>query len=116
MTVTKRPAGEARERPRPTASAEKQAAAGGVIRKNVGAAPVFDAGAKQIRAAAKPAGETPTRGMISNPWVKHWSGQAPPPSVPAQAAAQLAQPRKKSAGAHQRGSGESRGRGKGTTS
>ncbi|MBV9286832.1 MAG: hypothetical protein JO288_03250 [Hyphomicrobiales bacterium] len=114
MTVTRRPAGEARERPRPAASAEKQSSAGGVMRKNVGAAPVFDAGAKQLRAAAKPASETPTRGMISNPWVKHWSGQAPPPTLPAQTAAPPARPQKKAAGAHQRSAGESHGRGKGT--
>jgi hypothetical protein len=113
MTVTRRPAGEARERPRPAVRAEKQAAAG-VIRKNVGAAPVFDAGAKQPRAAAKPAGETPTRGMISNPWVKHWSGQAPPPSVPVHTPPPLAQPQKKAAGAHHRSAGESPGRGRGT--
>ena len=58
MTVTRRPAGEARERPRPAVVAEKPAAAGGVIRKNVGAAPVFDAATKQLRAAAKPVSDT----------------------------------------------------------
>ena len=112
MTVTRRPAGEARERQRAALSAQSQAVGAGVVRKNVGAAPVFDAGAKTLKAAKTASGAAP-KGMISNPWVKHWSGAAPPPSAPARAAAPPAKPHKKAAGAHHASGGESHRRGKG---
>jgi hypothetical protein len=101
MTTTRKPAGEARERPRPSPHPESHGAGAHVVRKSVGAAPVFDAEAKRLKSAD----EAP-RGMISNPWVKHWSGLGPAPNAPADVAAQPAHPQKKAAGAHQRASGE----------
>jgi hypothetical protein len=76
MTVTKKPAGEARERPRPVHRTDPHHHGHGpdIIRKSVGTAPVFDAATKRLA----PAGEAP-RGMISNPWVRFWSGAGPAP-------------------------------------
>ncbi len=74
----------------------------GVVRKSVGAAPVFDAEAKRLKVAA----EAP-RGMISNPWVKHWTGAGPAPVAPAEAAPQQTT---KAAGAGHRAAGENKAR------
>jgi hypothetical protein len=103
MTVTRKPAGEARDPPRPTPQAEHRGLAAGAVRKNVGAAPVFDAEAKSLKVAA----DAP-RGMISNPWVRHWTGAGPPPGEPS--AAQQAQPTAKAAGAGHRAAGENKAR------
>jgi hypothetical protein len=105
MTMTRKPAGEARDRPRPPPQPESHGLAPGVVRKNVGAAPVFDAEAKRLKIAA----DAP-RGMISNPWVKHWTGAGPAPVAPAEAAPQQTQPKTKAAGAGHRAAGENKAR------
>jgi hypothetical protein len=103
MTTTKKPAGEARERPRPSPHPESRGAGAKVTRKSVGPAPIFDREAKRLTVA----GEAPSGGMISNPWVKHWSGKGPAPTAPAAVSPAAAHPQKKAAGgAHQRPSGE----------
>jgi len=110
MTVMRKPAGEARERPRPSSHPESHGAGDNVVRKSVGAAPVFDHGARRMA----PAPEAP-RGMISNPWVKHWSGAGPPPTAPAAVSTPAAHPQTKAAGAvRQNASGEGPKRGKAT--
>ncbi len=102
MTTTRKPAGEARERARPSPHPESHGVSANVTRKNVGAAPIFDREAKRLTVAS----EAP-RGMISNPWVKHWSGAGPAPTAPAVVSSPAAHPQKKAAGgAHQRASGE----------
>jgi hypothetical protein len=103
VTMMRKPAGEARERPRPAPQVESLGVGANVIRKSVGAAPVFDRDARRLAVA----GETP-RGMISNPWVKHWSGAGPAPIAPAAVSPPAAHPQKKAAGGgHQRASAES---------
>jgi hypothetical protein len=106
MTITKKAAGEARERPRPSPHPESHSASANVVRKNVGAAPIFDAVSKRLTATS----EAP-RGMISNPWVKHWSGRGPAPTAPAAISTPAAgHPQKRAAGGHQRSSGENSAR------
>ena len=106
-TIISKPAGEARERPRPAAHA--QAFAGGAggggepMRKSVGAAPRFDAASQSMAAAA----EAP-RGMISNPWVKHWAGVAAAPTTAAAAPVPAAAREARPAGAHREAKGEGR--------
>jgi hypothetical protein len=109
MTQTRKPAGEARERPRPSPHPESHGGAN-VVRKSVGAAPVFDRDAKRMTVA-----DAAPRGMISNPWVKHWSGAGPAPPEPAGVLTPAAHPRAKAAGAgHQGASDERPKRGKAT--
>jgi len=104
MTMTRKPAGEARDRPRPSPRPESHGLVADVVRKSVGAAPVFDAEAKRLKVAA----DAP-RGMISNPWVKHWTGAGPAPVAPAEAAPQQTQPMTKAAGAgHSAGENKAR--------
>ena len=100
MTVMRKPAGEARERPRSTHGIEGHARAEGpeVVRKGVGPAPVFDAGTRQVA----PAGDAP-KGMISNPWVRFWSGTGPAPTTHSAVGAAPA------AHAQTKGAGEGRG-------
>jgi hypothetical protein len=100
MSVTRKPAGEARERPRSPQRTEAHPRANGpdIVRKNVGAAPAFDATIRRIA----PAGEAP-RGMISNSWVRFWSGAGPAPATQTAAGAAPA------AHAQKKGAGEGRG-------
>jgi hypothetical protein len=100
MTVTRKPAGEARERPRSPHRTDPHPHGHGpdIVRKSVGAAPSFDAAARRIA----PKGEAP-RGMISNPWVRFWSGAGPAPVD--QSAARPAP----AAQAQKKGAGEGRG-------
>lgn len=95
MTVTRKPAGEARERPRSPHRTDPHPHGHGpdVVRKSVGAAPIFDAATRRIA----PAGEAP-RGMISNPWVRFWSGAGPAPIAQAARHAPAAHAQKKGAG------------------
>src|SRR5579871_2732488 len=96
MTVTRKPAGEARERPRSPHRTDPQYHGHGpdVVRKSAGAAPSFDAATRRIA----PAGQA-HRGMISNPWVRFWSGAGPAPIVEtAGRAAPEAHAQKKGAG------------------
>jgi hypothetical protein len=103
MTMTRKPAGEARERPRLPQQLEGHGVGANVIRKSVGAAPVFDREAKRLAVAS----EAP-KGMISNPWVKHWSGAGPAPTAPAAVSPPAVHPQKKAAGSgHQRASTDS---------
>ncbi len=101
MTVTKKPAGEARERPRSPHRTDPHARGHGpdVVRKSVGAAPVFDAAKMRIA----PADEAP-RGMISNPWVRFWSGAGPAPMT------QTAAHHAPAAHAQKKGAGEGHGK------
>jgi hypothetical protein len=105
MTTTSKPAGEARERPRPSHHPESYGAAAKVTRKSAGAAPTFDRETKRLMTVAS---EGPKGGMISNPWVRHWAGLGPAPSAPTVVPPPpAAHPQKKAAGgAHQRASGE----------
>jgi hypothetical protein len=107
MTTKKKPAGEARERPRPSPHPESHSAGAKVVRKNVGAAPIFDTASKRLTTTT----EAPRGGMISNPWVKHWSGRGPVPTAPAAISTPAAtHPQKRAAGGHQRPSGENSAR------
>lgn len=79
MGDTKKDAGEARQRPRAVA-APREAGLGvpsgaAPIARPAGIAPVSAAG----RAPA-PADDA-HKGMISNPWVKHWGGAGPAPTA-----------------------------------
>jgi hypothetical protein len=105
MTVTKKPAGEARERPRPAHRTDPHHPGHGpdIVRKSVGAAPVFDAETRRIA----PAGEAP-RGMISNPWVRFWSGAGPAPIAQAAAGRAPAVHGQKKAAGEGRGEGGKR--------
>ena len=76
MTILKKSAGEARERPRPMTQPEAVASAPTHMAKAVGPAPSFDHSAKKLA----PRAEAP-KGMISNPWVKHWAGSGAAPSA-----------------------------------
>jgi hypothetical protein len=79
MGVTKKDAGEARQPPR-TVAASRQAALGAPT----GAAPT---GRPAGIAPVPTAGRAPAladdahKGMISNPWVKHWAGAGPAPTT-----------------------------------
>jgi hypothetical protein len=104
MTTTKKPAGEARERPRPSHRPESHSAAAKATRKSAGAAPTFDRESKRLMTVAS---EGPRGGMISNPWVRHWAGLGPAPTAPAAVPPPAAHPQKKAAGGvNQRASGE----------
>ncbi len=75
MAIEKKAAGEAQQRPRPTTGTHHEAPQGGAAKPHsrpAGIAPTFDVQAMQIVARAGP-----HKGMISNPWVKHWRGQGP---------------------------------------
>ena len=79
MAIEKKAAGEALQRPRPApATYHKMPLSGEAMpdTRPAGIAPTFDVQAMQTveRAAAH-------KGMISNPWVKHWSGQGPAPEM-----------------------------------
>jgi hypothetical protein len=101
MTMTKKPAGEARERPRPPQHPESHGPGAKVMRKNVGAAPTFDREAKRLTVAS----EAPKGGMMSNPWVRHWAGLGPAPTAPAAVSSPAAHPKKKAGGQHRRAGG-----------
>jgi hypothetical protein len=105
MTITRKAAGEARERPRPSPHPEAHSAGANVVRKNVGAAPIFDTASNRLTTTSEA-----HRGMISNPWVKHWSGRGPAPTAPTAPATistpAEAQPQKRAAGGYQRSSGK----------
>jgi hypothetical protein len=79
MAIEKKGAGEARQGPRPLHVAPHKAPSGEQgrpISRAAGIAPTFDAQAMRI---ASRAGSH--KGMISNPWVKHWSGSGPAPEM-----------------------------------
>jgi hypothetical protein len=63
------------------------------MRKSAGAAPIFDKESKRLLAAS----EAP-RGMISNPWVRHWVGEGPAPAEPTAALPSATHPHEKAAG------------------
>lgn len=82
MAVTRKDAGQARQRPRPPVTPHAVTEAMTPSAQPAGIAPVFDADAAQVKAR-----EGPYKGMISNPWVKHWiqgAGGAPGPSAEAE--------------------------------
>ena len=83
MTSMRKGAGEARERPRPMVSANPKTTEAKPLAKPAGMAPVFDAQMKQLKPSAGP-----HKGMISNPWVKHWAGAGPAPTSSGTAGAQ----------------------------
>jgi hypothetical protein len=74
MTTMRKDAGEARERPRPRITARSETGGTTPVARPAGIAPVFDRGTSQLTPRAGP-----HKGMISNPWVKHWTGAGPPP-------------------------------------
>ena len=79
MAIEKKAAGEARQRPRPVQGEHQKAPLSGEAKPHArpaGIAPTFDVQAMQTVARAGP-----HKGMISNPWVKHWSGQGPAPEM-----------------------------------
>jgi hypothetical protein len=78
----RRDAGQARQRPRPPAQRPAETAGATPTPRPAGNAPAYDSATRQLVAP----GSAP-RGMISNPWVKQWSGQTP------QASPQAAVPR-----------------------
>jgi hypothetical protein len=79
MAIEKKAAGEARQRPRPAPAPYQKAPLSGEAKPHArpaGIAPTFDVQARQTVARGGP-----HKGMISNPWVKHWSGQGPAPEM-----------------------------------
>jgi hypothetical protein len=84
MTTTRKGAGEARERPKSPVAARPKIAQTMPLARPAGIAPTFDAKTSQLTPRAGP-----HKGMISNPWVKHWSGAGPPPTSKRAAGAQL---------------------------
>jgi len=86
MAITRKDAGQARERPRPPVAARPETAGTQPVARPAGIAPVVDAATRQLTPRAGP-----HKGMISNPWVRHWSGTGPPPTSKPAAGAQ-AQP------------------------
>lgn len=79
MAIEKKDMGEARQGPRPLHVAHRKAPSGEQgrpISRAAGIAPTFDAQAMRV---ASRAGSH--KGMISNPWVKHWSGSGPAPEM-----------------------------------
>jgi hypothetical protein len=75
MVTMRKDAGEARERPRPRVAAKPEAGGTTPLARPAGIAPVFDANALQLTPRAGP-----HKGMISNPWVKYWTGAGPAPT------------------------------------
>jgi hypothetical protein len=75
MANAKKDAGEARQRPRPRTPIVPQATVGAPTARPAGIAPAFAAG------AAPGAVEGAHKGMITNPWVKHWAGVGPAPTT-----------------------------------
>jgi hypothetical protein len=69
--TARRDAGKARERPRAQTTRERRPPSA----RAAGIAPASPAAA----AAPEPQGG-PHKGMISNPWVKHWTGRGPDPT------------------------------------
>lgn len=79
MAIEKKGAGEARQGPRPLHVMHPKAPSGEQgrpISRAAGIAPTFDAQAMRIASRAGT-----HKGMISNPWVKHWSGSGPAPEM-----------------------------------
>jgi hypothetical protein len=70
VTIPRRDAGEARDRPRPQVQPERH-------RREVAARA---AGIAPASPAEAPAAAPEHQGMISNPWVKHWTGRGEPPT------------------------------------
>jgi hypothetical protein len=68
MAETRKDAGQSRQRPRPPGSRQAEANAGTPSARPVGIAPVFDVETAQLKVR-----EGPYKGMISNPWVRHWT-------------------------------------------
>ncbi|MEA2780057.1 MAG: hypothetical protein QOK29_1601 [Rhodospirillaceae bacterium] len=85
-SITKKDAGEARERPKPQVAAHTKTGGTTPLARPAGIAPVFDAATSQLTPRAGS-----HKGMISNPWVKHWTGAGPAPTSKRAAGAQ-AQP------------------------
>jgi len=71
MAETRKDAGQARQRPRPPATPQAETEAMTPSARPAGISPVFDADAAQLKAR-----EGPYKGMISNPWVRHWTQDA----------------------------------------
>jgi hypothetical protein len=79
MAIEKKAAGEALQRPLPAPATDHKTPLSGEAKPHArpaGIAPTFDAQAMQTVERA-----APHKGMISNPWVKHWSGQGPAPEM-----------------------------------
>jgi hypothetical protein len=74
MTDARKDAGEARQRPRPKVILRAPAGGRPPAAHPAGIAPTFE---KEARAIVPRAG--PHKGMITNPWVKYWTGQGPAP-------------------------------------
>jgi hypothetical protein len=76
MATTRKDAGEARERPKASVAVAVHPKADPRMpsARPAGIAPAFDAVTLQLTPRAGP-----HKGMISNPWVKHWAGAGPPP-------------------------------------
>jgi hypothetical protein len=76
MATIRKDAGAARERPKPPIAAAPRAGAPPPTARPAGAAPVFDAKTSKLTTVA---GQH--KGMISNPWVKYWTGAGPAPTA-----------------------------------
>jgi hypothetical protein len=79
MTIEKKAAGQALQGPQIAPATSDKTALSGEARlhaRPAGIAPTFDVQAMQT---VERAGRH--KGMISNPWVKHWSGQGPVPDM-----------------------------------
>ena len=79
MAIEKKAAGEALQRLRPAPATYHKTPLSGEAKPDTrpaGIAPTFDVQAMQTVERA-----APHKGMISNPWVKHWSGQGPVPDM-----------------------------------
>ena len=78
MANSRKDAGEARQRPRPQVIPSAATAARTPTARPAAIAPSFDATTGQ----PTPQGGS-HKGMISNPWVKHWTGRGPEPDASA---------------------------------
>ena len=79
MAIEKKAAGEAKQRLRPAPATYHKTPLSGEAKPDTrpaGIAPTFDVQAMQTVERA-----APHKGMISNPWVKHWSGHGPAPEM-----------------------------------
>jgi hypothetical protein len=74
MTEMRKDAGQARQRPRPPATARAAEQAAGPTARPAGIAPVFDTETGQLKGR-----EGPFKGMISNPLVRQWTQRAEEP-------------------------------------
>jgi len=73
MANARKDAGEAQRRPRPSVI-PSDPAAGKTPAHAAGISPAFDRAAREVAPRAGP-----HKGMLTNPWVRYWTGQAPPP-------------------------------------